>query len=345
MTSYHFRQEKKFRRRRLILATTTLICIIVLAIAGYLFFNKDNSTEVSTAATSVKPASSIDVPVDTKEGASSTSINKSGVNTKDHGYLPKYDTITDSGKMKDLEKLITDYTKKLPGKYGVSFIDLATGEMVNVNDKIEYVAASTSKLPINMVLYMNVEAGKVKMDDMLTYQKEDFELGTGSIISSAFGTKYTVREASKRSIQQSDNCGVNMIIRLVGLENVRSYIDQVGGQVHYDKAHRSCPYDMAQVSKDLYIHYLNNEAVYGELIGYMESTLWHDRIDANLPRTVKVAHKIGNQKTTRNDVGIVFASHPYVLSIMSDNVNVDAATTSIAGLSKEIYDFVESYAN
>ena len=364
MGSYYLKKNKKYKRRRALVAVIVVSCIIAAFMGGYLLLNNkinpDNSKQISVQSntTAGVETSSVDnsspstdiVTTDTAQTASNstavTPINTdtNTVQTKDHGVLPRVGTVPKSGKMEELQKLITDFTSKLPGKYGVTFIDLATGEMVNVNDKIEYIAASTSKLPINVLLYKNIEAGKINMEDKLVYKQEDLEYGTGVIISSPYGTEYTVRETSRLSIQKSDNCGVNMLIRLLGIENVRNYIDEVGGQVHYGKTHRSCPYDMAQIAQDLYKLYLNNEEVYGELINYMETTDWKDRIDAKLPPDVKVAHKIGNQTSTRNDVGIVFATHPYVLSVMSDNVNIDEATRAIADLSKLIYDFEEEYA-
>lgn len=363
MSSYRFRKDKKYKLRRVLIATLTVFCIIAIVMAGYLFINRldsesSNSTQEVVTNTNETSGNTQQSPDDksadntnTTEISDSTTatavvnVDTNVVETKDHGILPKVGTVAKSGKMGELEKLIRDYTGKLPGKYGVTFIDLATGEMVNVNDKIEYIAASTSKLPVNVLLYKNIEAGKINPEDKLVYKQEDLEYGTGTIINTPYGTEYTVRETSRLSIQKSDNCGVNMLIRLLGIENVRNYIDEVGGQVHYGKTHRSCPYDMAMIAQDLYKLYLNNEDVYGELINYLETTDWHDRIDAKLPKDVKVAHKIGNQTSTRNDVGIVFATHPYVLSIMSDNVNIDAATKSIADLSEKIYNFEEKYAN
>lgn len=361
MNSYRFKNQRKYRRRRSLILATTVLSIIALVMAGYLYLNRDKANGVDAPASSTqtldvpanasagntaKVTDNVDtvLPTDSTAKVSTPGADSKGVYTKDHGYLPKVGSVAKSGKMEELRKLISDYTAKLPGKYGVTYIDLATGEMVNVNDKIEYIAASTSKLPVNVLLYKNIEAGKISLEDKLVYMKEDLELGTGTIIGTPFGTEYTVRETSKLNMVKSDNCGVNMLIRLLGIENVRNYIDEVGGQVHYGKTHRSCPYDMAQIAQDLYKLYLNNEDVYGELLYNMENSDWHDRIDAKLPKDIKVAHKIGNQITTRNDVGIVFATHPYVLSIMSDNVNIDAATKSIADLSKKIYDFVEDYA-
>ncbi|HEY5584123.1 MAG TPA: serine hydrolase [Ruminiclostridium sp.] len=361
MSSYRLRHDRKYKKRRSLVITVIVLSVLAISMAVYLFLNRDSATgsanpsdgaqTASTQSSTTPSDSSTAVATDTDQPADSTEVAVStpntdlnGVETKDHGYLPKVGTAAKSGKMEELQKLISDNTKNLPGDYGVTYIDLATGEMVNVNDKIEYIAASTSKLPVNVLLYKNIEEGKVKLEDKLVYKQEDMEPGTGIIQSSAFGTEYTVRETSKLAIRKSDNCGVNMLIRLVDIVNVRKYMADLGGQVIYGKTHRSCPYDMALIAQDLYKLYLNNEEVYGELINNMENTDWHDRIDAKLPKEVKVAHKIGNQTRTRNDVGIVFATHPYILSVMTDNVELDPATKSIADLSKKIYDFEEAYA-
>lgn len=373
MTKYHFKNEKKYKTRRTLVVTTTVLSIVAIIMATYLLLNGNNVTGATktgdTGKTSISSsqhsqssvkevsANSSSAPVNSTSSAanstgsstnsteSDSSTDTNGVMTKDHGYLPKIGTVKKSGKMDELKKLITDFTSKLPGRYGVTYIDLATGEMVNVNDQVEYIAASTSKLPINMVLFKDIEAGKVKLEDKLVYKPEDLEYGTGIIQNSPYGTEYTVRETSKLSIRKSDNCGVNMIIRQVGIENVRQYILGLGGKIYYGKRHRSCPYDMALVAQDLYKHYLENEELYGELINNLENTDWSDRIDAKLPPEVKVAHKIGNQTKTANDVGIVFAKHPYVLSIMTEEVDFGTACKNIATLSKKIYDFEEAYAS
>jgi beta-lactamase class A len=360
MSSYHLRNDRKYKKRRTLVAAITVLCVLAMFTAGYLILNRDKVFGVNTSANSIQTQASQDnsksadgavadttdivQPADSTATVSTPSVDLNGFQSQDHGYLPKVGTVTKSGKMKELKELVSSFTAKLPGKYGVTFIDLATGEMVNVNDKVEYIAASTSKLPVNVLLYKNIEAGKVNLEDKLVYKQEDLEAGTGTIQNSDFGTVYTVRETSKLAIRKSDNCGVNMLIRLLKIDNVRQYIVDLGGEVFYGTTHRSCPYDMALVAQDLYKLYLNNEQVYGGLLNNMENTDWHDRIDAKLPKGVKVAHKIGNQKRTANDVGIVFGTHPYILSVMTDDVDFGIASNSIADLSKKIYDFEEAYA-
>ncbi len=245
----------------------------------------------------------------------------------------------------DIDKLklkLGDYISEYSGKYGVYFINLATGQEFGINDTDEYIAASTSKLPINLLLYRKIEAGEVDPEAILTYLKEDFEPGTGIIQGKSFGTQYTVRETSRLSIVYSDNCGINMIIRLLGIDNIQQYMTDLGGKVYYKARHRSCPKDMALYTKELYKFYLDNPDVAGELIRDLENTVFKDRIDALLPDDIKVAHKIGNFTNTANDVGIVFAKTPYILSVMSDNVDFNQACGIIAKMSKIVYDYVEN---
>jgi beta-lactamase class A len=112
----------------------------------------------------------------------------------------------------------------------------------------------------------------------------------------------------------------------------------IGGSIYYGPRYRTCPKDMAMYLKELYRLYLENPEVYGELIDYLQNTIFNDRINALLPDDIKVAHKVGNQVSSMSDVGIVFADQPYVLAMMSDNVNPSEACEVIAKVSKMIFD-------
>lgn len=256
--------------------------------------------------------------------------------------MPAFASVAPRGDADALRQKVAAMTGTFPGTYGVTFVNLATGERFGVNDTQEYIAASTSKFPMNVLLWKRIAAGEIDPEMKLAYTQEDFESGTGIIQRDPFGTEYSVRTTSKYSIIHSDNCGINMIIRLLDIENIRQYLRDLGGVVEYGKRHRSCPADMANVAVDLYKFYYENPAVAGELIDNLEHTDWNERINGQLPKDVMVAHKIGNQTRTANDVGIVFASQPYVLSVMTADVDFDAACRNIAKLSKMIYDHLEA---
>lgn len=343
MKRYRFRNERLYRRRRRIIALT-LVTLLLLAVA-YWFFLRDNNFTASNSPTPTLSATP--EPQDTLAPSVEPTPEPLGTYTEDHGFLPAIGSVEKSGQVDAIKAKVEDYISKQSAKYGVYFIDLATGESFGINDRDEYVAASTSKLPMNVYLYTKIEAGEIDPEMVLKYLKEDFEPGTGIIQSKPYGTEYTVRETSKLSIIHSDNCAINMIIRICGIDNICQYILDLGGDIWYDKRHRTSPHDLALVTQELYRLYLNNPDLYGELIYNLENTDWKDRIDAKLPKDVKVAHKIGNQGAynTFNDVGIVFASHPYVLAVMSEKTNYETACKGIGEISKIIYDEVEAYAS
>ena len=353
MKQYRFRNERRYKRRR----TTIILSLITLVLlAGvYFIFIKDynllsgnsptpaptqtaTGTPDNTATSSPEPTQTI-TPTPTPDP-----VTPKGTATEDHGLLPAIGSVEKSGKMDVIMAKVEDFISQQSGKYGVYFIDLATGEYFGVNDRDEYIAASTSKLPMNVMLYTKIESGEVDPESKLQYLKKDFESGTGIIQSSAYGTEYTVRETSKLSIIHSDNCGINMIIRILGIENICNYILDLGGDIYYDDHHRTSPHDLGLVTQELYRLYLNNPELYGELINNLENTDWNDRINSQLPKEVKVAHKIGNQTRTANDVGIVFGSHPFALAVMTENVDFGTACKKIGELSKIVYDEVEAYA-
>ena len=301
----------------------------------------DSATETSTEK---PPVSAENSSTDNTTELTTESASESGSlieRTPGHENMPLYASIPAHGNTGLLKEQIQEMINGFSGTYGITFVNLATGERIGINDTSEYIAASTSKFPMNVLLWKRVAAGEIDPEMMLVYKQEDFESGTGIIQAEPFGTEYSVRTTSKYSIIHSDNCGINMIIRLLNIEDIRQYLRDLGGVVEYGARHRSCPSDMANVAVDLYQFYYENPVIAGELIEYLENTDWNDRINLSLPKEIKVAHKIGNQTKTANDVGVIFASEPYVLSVMTDNVDFGAACKNIAELSKMIYNFLE----
>jgi beta-lactamase class A len=246
-----------------------------------------------------------------------------------------------------LKRSIENYIKEFQGQYGIYYINLNDGSEFGINDKDEYMAASTIKIPLNLYLFKNIEDGLINPEDLMTYTQEDYEGGTGSIQFEEIGSEYTIRELSKLSIEVSDNIATNMLIRLLDRKKFKDYMNEQDGIVldYSIDIYRnvSCPKDMALYMKKVYEFYRSNEKLGGELMNYFENTVFNDRIPKLLPKEVRVAHKVGTQVKTFNDVAIVFANEPYIISIMSKNIEDQAeAYDVIANISKKVYDFVES---
>jgi len=241
----------------------------------------------------------------------------------------------------DLKAEIISYLQNYKGQYGVYYYDLTTGQEFGIDDEDQYTAASTEKIPINLCLYTGIESGAVNPEDTLTYLQEDYEGGTGGIQYEKVGTQYTIEELSRLSIVDSDNVAANMLIRFLGMQNIKDYMRQVGGQVVVDNQNVSSPRDMGLYMKLVYEFSENNGALGNELMNnFLSPDLYNDRLPALLPKSVKVAHKIGNEVGAIDDVGIVFAAKPYIVAVMSTGVNEAEAPAVIANISKMIYDSV-----
>ncbi|HOQ37873.1 MAG TPA: serine hydrolase [Acetivibrio sp.] len=235
------------------------------------------------------------------------------------------------------------YISGLAGIYGIYFVDLETDEQFGINEKEEFLAASTFKIPLNMYIYKKIRDGEIKPTDTIEYTEEDYEEGAGIIrYEKAFGIKYTVKELQRLSIVYSDNVAVNMLLRRVGKDNVKDYMRELGGQVVDYNKNVTCPKDMALYLKKAYELYEKKDKYANELIKNMIETNFHDRLTVLLSKDVKVAHKTGNLIGVVHDVGIVFAKRPYIIVVMSkDVVSDEAANNAIARISKMVYDYIK----
>ena len=240
----------------------------------------------------------------------------------------------------NLKTEIASYLTNYKGQYGVYYYDISSGQEFGINDEDQYQGASTEKIPINLYLYNQIKSGAVNPEGTLTYLQEDYEGGTGSIQYEKVGTQYTIADLSRLSIVESDNVAANMLVRYLGMQNIKDYMRQVGGQVVVDGQNLSSPRDMGLYMNLVYEFCENSGTLGDELMNNFLNTDFNDRLPALLPKSVQVAHKIGNGVNVDNDVGIVFAAKPYIVAVMSEGVNEEEAPSVIANISKMIYDSV-----
>jgi beta-lactamase class A len=259
---------------------------------------------------------------------------------------------------------ITALLKSKKGRFGICYHNLQHDETWQYQADQPFVAASSIKIGIMTCLYSQIAAGKVSFDDMLTYDSReyptgDYEGGTGTIKGMPNGTTLTVRETARLAIRISDNCGTNMIIRhLDGIDTINTFLKEIShvvdyrlrltytnyaGQIYENGRHRTSATDLAAYTAKLYQLWQENPAIYDPLMDDLSNTEFDFGIQKGVPSTVRVAHKIGTNGTysTENDVGIVFASEPYVLCVMTEMASAEAARKVQADVSKIIYEFIE----
>lgn len=221
------------------------------------------------------------------------------------------------------------------GNVGLVYLDLSTGKTLTINGDKEFTAASTVKVPMNMVLYDMIGEGKINVNEKLKYTAANYEGGTGILQSQNLSNPIPLKTLSEYSITHSDNIATNMLMSRIGYETMRQRIDQKTGRVTDHGRNVMSANDASKLLKQLYSGAKTNN-YYANIINYMKHTDFHDRIDRDLDHGI-VAHKIGNYGSFINDISIVYSVRPYILVVYSDSVK--NANEKIA----EISDFLYKY--
>ncbi|MEO0541890.1 MAG: serine hydrolase, partial [Cyanobacteria bacterium P01_A01_bin.105] len=98
----------------------------------------------------------------------------------------------------------------------VFWVDLDTGAYVNLEGQQTVASASTIKLPILVALFEAVDAGKISLEQTMRMQPEQVAGGSGDMQNQPRDTQYTVLEVATQMIINSDNTATNMMIDLLG---------------------------------------------------------------------------------------------------------------------------------
>ncbi|MBK8010914.1 MAG: serine hydrolase [Deltaproteobacteria bacterium] len=114
--------------------------------------------------------------------------------------------------------------RSFPGEIALWVKDLSTGQRYTFNAATPMYLASGIKLLVLAALFRQVEAGKIDLDQEVTYTPKDVRDGAPLLNYTRFGAKLSVRTLAEAMIQRSDNAATDLIIDKVGLEAVEQEI-------------------------------------------------------------------------------------------------------------------------
>jgi len=254
------------------------------------------------------------------------------------------------------------------GTVAVAFRDLSSEEEILINEQEVFHAASTMKTPVLIEVFKQAKQGKFALKDSIVIKNEFKSIVDGSLYSlnpsddseqkmySLIGQKKTLMDLVNDMIIYSSNLATNIIIELVGAQNVMKTMRELGANsiqvlrgVEDSKAFEK-GLNNTTTARDLLIIFeaiAKGKTVSPGSSQQMIEILLHQQfnkvIPARLPATVKVAHKTGSITGILHDSGIVFLpdGHMYILVLLSKGVgSEEAATDLLAGISEMIYQYV-----
>jgi len=271
--------------------------------------------------------------------------------------------------IEELEASVIQRLGSLEGDFAVAFKNLDdTAEVILLNEREMFHAASTMKTPVMIEVFRQTEEGMFGMDDSVLVKNEfrsivdsslyRMEIGEDSeeALYNRIGRKRTVRGLVHDMITASSNLATNILVEMVGARNVTRTMRSIGADsilvlrgVQDIKAfekglsNRTAAFDEMVIYERLARGEAVSREASDEMIGILKRQEFNEMIPARLPGEVEVAHKTGWITGVHHDCGIVFLPDgtAYVLVLLSKNApDRDTVITAFADISREIYDFV-----
>ena len=240
----------------------------------------------------------------------------------------------------DIEALVESYGDSV-SVYAVA-LDPQTfasfdGEVAVAPDA-RHAAASIIKLPILACALETVTADELSLDEQITATQQDIVGGSGNIQSRGAGVSYSIDELLHAMIAQSDNVAANLVIGRLGMDTVNETCAALGltqtvlarlmmdtdaqaqGRENYTSAR-----DAAAVLRRLAAGTIATPELCERARGYLLAQEDARGIVEGVPDGVLVAHKTGSLANAQHDAAIVYAERPYVLAILTQDLEREQA--------------------
>ena len=202
------------------------------------------------------------------------------------------------------------------------------------------VTASLYKLGVMVEAERRVEAGQLHYSDIITIEDEDItEDGSFELA----GTELTLDEALEAMITISDNGTALALWHVLGPENINATLEGLGIKnfhvfLNFDEDNIATPRAVGTLLSMLAKRQLISAAASDRMLARLERQQINDRLPAELPEGVVVAHKTGNLPGLTHDAGIIFTpSGPRVVVAMTWDAFDADAYAFIANVGSVVY--------
>lgn len=298
-----------------------------------------------------------------------STISSSSEVKKDSRNTPKEITLsrTNAPSKVELYDRIEQISRAAQGRVGVAATVFKTGESVTFNGEQRFPMQSVYKFPIGMAVLAQVDQGKLKLEQKVRVEKNDFvsELQHSPIRDNhPQGVELSIAELLKSMVSESDGTACDVLLRLIGKpEVVTQYLRTLGvdgivvanteKEIGQDKSVQyrnwATPESAVMLLRTLNEGQGLSASSQTLLLRLMtETPTGLRRIKGLLPNGTIVAHKTGTSRTVNgvtaatNDVGLVTlpnGQHLAVAVFVSDSTANDAAREEvIARVARAMWD-------
>lgn len=273
---------------------------------------------------------------------------------------------TENPGLDDLENSLQSLLDSANGDFALAFKNLDdTSQYISIHEDESFHAASTMKTPVMIEIFRQASQGKFAMEDSIEVHNSFISIVDGSpyqmdlgvdsqeSLYDLIGKKSTYYDLTFEMITRSSNLATNILIEMVGAENVMETMKQLGaGNIQVlrgveDLKAFEAGLNNTTTAKDLLLimEAIAQEEVEGadEMFNILSQQYFNDQIPELLPEEVVVAHKTGSITGVQHDSGIIRLpdGRQYILVTLSKNLeSAEQGRRINAEASHLVYDFM-----
>ena len=231
------------------------------------------------------------------------------------------------------QRLVEAVAEEYPAVIGLHSVSLTDPDAsFSLNPDEAFPTASIIKVPVLLEFYRQAEEGTLDPLEVRPLREEDKVGGSGVLqYLGAGSTSMTLEDYARLMINLSDNSATNVVIDLVGMDNVNGLLERLGLEttrlVRRMQAKGFDPDSVENLSTPRELARLMELIHRREgLSGYVcEKALNALKLDKNgvisdaVPAGIAVADKSGWMGGVECDTGIVYLPTPYAVAVMAKN--------------------------
>ncbi len=251
------------------------------------------------------------------------------------------------------EAKLREIAGSVRGVMGVSVFDLTSGERFAINENLLFPQGSAIKIPILMEVYKQASEGKFKLTDLRWVDKQHQVGGSGILQELGDHTsQLSLCDLGILMIVLSNNTATNMLIDLVGMENVNKTLSLLGlTQTRLQRRminpaasgrgeeNLSTPAEATRIMEILYRGEFLNRQTCDDILEILKKQK-SGGINSGLPANISVAFKPGGIAGVSTEWAIVYLKErPYVVVVMENYAMGNEAGAAMKEISHTLYDY------
>ncbi len=251
------------------------------------------------------------------------------------------------------ESKLREIAGNVRGAMGVAVLDLTNGERFAINENLLFPQGSAIKIPILMEVYKQAGEGKFKLTDLRWVDRAHKAGGSGVLQELGDHTsQLSIRDLGVLMIVLSDNTATNMLIDLVGMENVNKTLAALGlKQTRLQRRmmntaasgrgeeNLSTPAEATRIMEILYRGEFLNRQACDDILEILKKPK-SGSISSGLPANIPVAFKPGGIAGVSTEWTIVYLKErPYIVVVMQNYGMGNEADAAMKEISRTLYDY------